>query len=98
MKRAPLIDLERADQLEPEKILVKRPGLLRIPAAIGVVVQPLDHHQSSLRKAHSHDIANPPPAPSSRKAAGVAASTAISLTWSRHSHRLSACRPIHSNR
>src|ERR1700759_2620166 len=43
MQRTALADLERADTPKPEKILVKAPGLLRIAAAIGVVVQAFNH-------------------------------------------------------
>jgi hypothetical protein len=43
MKRAAFVDLERTNQSQPEKILVKRPGLFRIPTAIGVMMQAFDH-------------------------------------------------------
>ena len=42
MKRAALIDFKGADEAKAEKILVKDACLLRIPAAIGVMVQTLD--------------------------------------------------------
>jgi hypothetical protein len=42
MQRLAFADLERADQRQPQEILVKPPRLLRISAAIGIVVQPFD--------------------------------------------------------
>src|SRR6516162_848110 len=44
---AALIDLERADQATTEEILIENPRLLRVPAAIRVMMQTFDH--ASLR-------------------------------------------------
>src|SRR5215831_6377277 len=43
VKPAPLVDLERADQAKPEEIFIEDPRLLRIAAAICIVMQTLDH-------------------------------------------------------
>jgi hypothetical protein len=38
------LDLEGVDEWEAEEVLVELPRLLGVPAAIGVVMQSLDHH------------------------------------------------------
>src|SRR5215472_9322875 len=43
MEPAAFVDLERADQTEPQEILVEAACLLRVAAAIGVMVQTFYH-------------------------------------------------------
>src|SRR5262249_33775430 len=43
MQTAARVDFERTDKAQTEKILVKRPRLLRIPAAISIMMQALNH-------------------------------------------------------
>src|SRR5260370_36074431 len=47
LARGRRINLERADQAKTEEILVKSPCLLRVPAPIGVMMQPFDHVAST---------------------------------------------------
>src|SRR6516162_2431819 len=58
MKPAALIDLKRANQAQTEEILVEDPRLLRIPAAIRVVMQTFDHVSLRSHFAGSQDSAD----------------------------------------
>src|SRR5271165_3561691 len=55
---ATLIDLERADQAQTEEILIKDPRLLRVPAAIRVMMQTFDHVSLRSPFAGSQDSAD----------------------------------------
>src|SRR3954471_2846186 len=47
-----LLDLQRAAQRQPEKVFVEAPRLLRVAAAVSVVMQAFDHGGSPKRDAH----------------------------------------------